>query len=269
MSGTLKPLFTWRSAIAESTLPSTTRHVAVALSLYMSERGDSAHPGPARLAQDTGLHLSTVKEKLADLERLGWVRCISRGGRRGEQRRANEYVATFPEPPLFDPQPVAHGDPSPSTTGRRECGDPSPSPRQPVAHGDPISSMNSPETSPTRAIDTDFDAWWADYPRHRDRGAALKAYRARRREGITAERLTAARDHYARAVAGSEYIKHGATFLAKDGPWSEWEHGPPDTPARRTAPDPAPAQPTRTLDGRVERFMPGAGWITETVGATP
>lgn len=147
MGGTLKPLFTWRSAISDSELSSTHRHVAIALSLYMSERGDSAHPGPSRLAQDTGLHVSTVKEKLADLERLGWLRCIVRGGRRGQRRQANEYVAAFPDPPLFSPEPVAVGDPSPGTTGRRGCGDPSPSPRLPVAVGDPISSENSPENS--------------------------------------------------------------------------------------------------------------------------
>lgn len=233
MSGTLKPLFTWRSAIAESDLPPTTRHVAVALSLYMSERGDSAHPGPARLAADTGLHLSTVKEKLAELERLGWLRCIARGGRRGEQRRANEYVASFPDPPLFEAAPVAIGDPSPCTTGGAEPGDPSPSPRRPVAQGDPISSENSSENSPsTRAqVDLDFERWWDRYPRKIDKGTARTRYIARRRQGITAEQLVAARDNYARSVEGVEQrvIKYPATFLhGADGPWSEWVDGAPE-----------------------------------------
>lgn len=251
MSGTLKPLFTWRSAIAESDLPATTRHVALTLSLYMSERGTSARPGPARLAADSGLHPSTVKEKLAELERLGWLRCVARGGRRGETLRANEYEATVPDPPLFDTPPVPDGDPSPSTTGRPDPGDPSPSPRLPVAVGDPISSMNSSMNSPsTRAssIADDFDAWYAGYPRHIDRAAALKAYRARRREGIPPERLTRARDQYAATVDDPAYAKYPSTFLAKDGPWSEWEHGPPSG-AHRGGRDPLGAAKALVAEG--------------------
>lgn len=232
MGDVLKPLFSWRAAVAESTLSPTHRHVALALSLYMSERGDSAHPGPARLASDTGLHLSTVKEKLADLERAGWLRCISRGGLRGAKKCANEYVTSVPEPELFETAPVAVGDPSPATTGSPERGDPSPSPRAPVAVGDPISPKNSPENSPSTrggAFDADFVEWYAGYPRHVDRKDALGAYRARRRQGVAPERLTAARDHYAKAVDGQDirYVKYPSTFLAKDGPWTEWEHGPP------------------------------------------
>lgn len=139
MSEKLAPLFTWRSALAESDLGPTTRHVALALSLYMNERGGSAYPGPALLARDTGLHLSTVKEKLAELEVKGWLTCIARGGMKGEARRANEYRAAVP--------PVALGDPSFWGTGGPEGGDPSPSPRRPVAQDDPNSPENSPENS--------------------------------------------------------------------------------------------------------------------------
>lgn len=219
--GTLKPLFSWRSAILDSSLSPTTKLVALALATYMSDRGDSAHPGPARLAKDTSLHLSTVKERLVELERAGWLRCTMRGGRKGERRCANEYAACLPEP-------VATGDPSPTAPGAQD--DPSPSPSAPVAHGDP----NSPETSPRRTstrdqpFEDDFDDWYSGYPRKIDRKRAAAMYRARRREGVTAEQLTAARDHYA-ALASDDprFVKYPATFLAKDGPWTEWEHGPP------------------------------------------
>ncbi len=135
MTANLAPLFTWRSAIAESDLPSTTRHVALALSIYMNERGGSAHPGPTRLASDTGLHVSTVKEKLAELETKGWLKCISRGGIRGERKQANVYVASQPDPSFW-------------ATRRPERGDPSSSPQPPVAVGDPNSPLNSPLNSP-------------------------------------------------------------------------------------------------------------------------
>ena len=40
----LSPLFTWRSALADSDLEPPTRHVGLAISLYMNERGGSAFP---------------------------------------------------------------------------------------------------------------------------------------------------------------------------------------------------------------------------------
>ena len=96
----LQPLYTWRGEIGESTLAPTTRHVALALSLYMNEKTVSAFPGPARLAHDTGLHLVTVKDHLRILVKEGWLVVKSRGGLKGEQRHANVYEAHIPDPHL-------------------------------------------------------------------------------------------------------------------------------------------------------------------------
>jgi hypothetical protein len=90
----LAPLFTWRTAISTSDLEPTTRHVALALSLYMNERGGSAFPGAARLAKDTGLSERTVRDHLGLLVRRGWLEILRDGGGRA---RANEYAARFPE----------------------------------------------------------------------------------------------------------------------------------------------------------------------------
>lgn len=137
-----------------------------------------------------------------------------------------------------------------------------------VGEGD----VRAAASQPAHAYESDFDAWYSGYPRKIDRKQALSVYRARRREGIEPGRLTQARDHYAAAMVGSaaEFVKYPATFLAKDGPWSEWEHGPPDgaKPAAATgAPNPSQAapQPVRVRAGVRERFMPGAGWISEAV----
>lgn len=231
----LKPLFSWRSAISESDLSATTRHVALALSLYMNERGGSAHPGPTLLAQDTGYHVSTVKEKLAELEGKGWLTCVERGGRKGERRHANEYEATVPAPALFD-GPVALDDPSPSGTRRPECGDPSPSPRVPVAVGDPISPENSPVTSPSppsgsRSVpyETDFEDWWSGWPKKVDKADARANYAARRRQGIEHSVLCASRDNYVRSKRGdTTHMKYPSTFLfGPEGPWSEFIEGIP------------------------------------------
>lgn len=98
----LKPLYTWRSAITESNLSSTTKHLALTLSLHMSERGDSCFPGRKLLSAETGLDLRTVDRHmkiLAAIEEGGedteraWLR-INRGGGRG---KANEYRAVVPK----------------------------------------------------------------------------------------------------------------------------------------------------------------------------
>lgn len=99
----LLPLLTWRSAICDSGLPSTTRHVALTLSLYMNERGGSAHPGAVALAHDTGLSERSVRGHLADLTAGGWLTLVEQGGLKGDRRVANSYQAAIP--PGFDPSP--------------------------------------------------------------------------------------------------------------------------------------------------------------------
>jgi len=226
MGETLKPLFSWRGAICASGLAPATRHVALTLSLHMNELGGSAWPGPTLLAQETGLHVSTVKEKLAELERAGWLHCVERGGMKGAQRCPNRYEATFPDPVLLD-VPVAVGDPSDSGTRRPGRGDPSPSPALPVAVGDPSSSRTLQENS---SLDGDFDDWYETYPKKTEKPRGRANYKARRRSGVTHAELCAARDNYAAAVADRElrYVKSPAVFLeGKEGPWSEYVFGVP------------------------------------------
>ncbi len=112
----MKPLFTWRSALCDSDMPPVTRHVALSLSLYMSERGDSAFPGAERLAHDTGHHVSTVRRALKDLVAEGWLELVEAGGMKGEKRHANVYRATVP---------LAHNDPLPFATGSPPLATPS------------------------------------------------------------------------------------------------------------------------------------------------
>lgn len=77
----------------------------------------------------------------------------------------------------------------------------------------------------------EFAAWWQTWPKKVDRKAAYQRYTARRRDGVPAETLLAARDRYLAQLRDREYCKHGATFLsASDGPWSEFAEAPaPDT----------------------------------------
>lgn len=90
----LAPVITWRSLIAESDLPPTTRHVALALSLYMNEKGGSAFPGAERLARDTSLTDRAVRENLKILVERGYLRVLNPGGGRGN---AKVFAAANPE----------------------------------------------------------------------------------------------------------------------------------------------------------------------------
>lgn len=140
----IAPLFTWRSAIAapDSGLKPTQRHVALTLALHMNERGGSAFPGAKRLADETGLAVGTVRRVLTELVAEGWLELRERGGRRGESRRANVYVASIPHPRL----PVTDDDGSSSERGQATQDDPSHTmTRNPVMH-DPSSSDAPPLT---------------------------------------------------------------------------------------------------------------------------
>lgn len=98
MSANLSPLFTWRSAIAESDLAPTSKLVAFALSLHMNERGESCFPSQTTLAKETSLGERTVRYHLLFLERLGW---IVREKRRG---RSDLYSTTTPAAAAGVPQ---------------------------------------------------------------------------------------------------------------------------------------------------------------------
>ena len=87
----LSPLFTWRSAICDSDLQPTTRHVALVLSLHMNERGGSCFPSQPTLAKETGLTDRAVREHLLILNAKGWIE------RKKQPGRVDMYEATTPE----------------------------------------------------------------------------------------------------------------------------------------------------------------------------
>ncbi|MFN2491167.1 MAG: helix-turn-helix domain-containing protein [Actinomycetota bacterium] len=71
---TLKPLFTWLSALVEcDELSGDARHVGLTLSLHMSELGDSPFPSLDTLVQETGRSRRVVMQALHDLEEAGFL----------------------------------------------------------------------------------------------------------------------------------------------------------------------------------------------------
>jgi biotin operon repressor len=137
----LRPLFTWRSAISEAELSSTSKHVALALSLYMSERGDSAYPGIERLARETGRSRRTIIRALNDLREQGWLEVLEPGGGRGH---ATVYQASLNG---VTTSPFTERETVPSETERVP-----PATIKGVTHGTP-SLRNSHKHLPTREMD--------------------------------------------------------------------------------------------------------------------
>lgn len=70
--------------------------------------------------------------------------------------------------------------------------------------------------------DDEFDAVWSEYPRKEARKPALSAYRARRREGVSAEELARAVSFFGPAMASRDRdkIMLGSTFF---GPGERWK----------------------------------------------
>lgn len=90
-----KIIFSWRHAIVESDLPSTTRHVLLTLSLHMNDVGESCFPSIERIAKETGLSRMSVITHLHKARDAGWIK-IGNHGFRGQRWRANEYFCNFP-----------------------------------------------------------------------------------------------------------------------------------------------------------------------------
>jgi Helix-turn-helix domain len=105
------PVLSWRAAICKSSLPPTSRLVALTLSLHMDDTGGSCFPGAETLARETGLSSRAVRTHLGLLTGQGWLALVERGGLKGEERRANAYTAVLPTPepcsPITTPEPCS------------------------------------------------------------------------------------------------------------------------------------------------------------------
>jgi predicted phage replisome organizer len=78
----------------------------------------------------------------------------------------------------------------------------------------------------------DFETFWASYPLKKEKRGALKAWKARLKEGIEPADLIAAGRAYAaeceRKRTAPDYIKHPATFLGPNEPWRDYIGTPAD-----------------------------------------
>ena len=100
---------------------------------------------------------------------------------------------------------------------------------------DPTAALQEPELveksagKSNKAISnysTDFEEFWAIYPRKADKAQAYKKYKARLEDGFSHEQLLEAAKNYAdqckRDRTEDKYIKHGKTFLGESTPFLDY-----------------------------------------------
>jgi hypothetical protein len=90
-----EPFFSWRTAVLESDLPATTRHVLLTLACHMNDAGESCFPSIAKLCRETGLSNRTVITHLNLAKDSGWLR-IGKIGFAGQRWAQNDYRISYP-----------------------------------------------------------------------------------------------------------------------------------------------------------------------------
>ncbi len=100
----------------------------------------------------------------------------------------------------------------------------------------PGSEEETPDAEEPPKYSKDFEEFWAAYPRHRDKGLAYGKYKARKKDGWSAEELLTAAKAYATQCARKgteqEYIKHAKTFLSENTPFIDFLPKKPAEPPK-------------------------------------
>lgn len=110
---------------------------------------------------------------------------------------------------------------------------------EPMAAPQETRPAEKPAGKSNKAINnysTDFEEFWAVYPRKADKAQAYKKYKARLEDGFSHEQLLEAAKNYAdqckRDRTEDKYIKHGKTFLGESTPFLDYL--PKNAPAAYT-----------------------------------
>lgn len=169
--------------------------------------------------------LRTVAEVLHELSTTGWMAVLEAGGGRGHTTRWQYFLSgNGAADARFDDETVQPA----AVNGAASRASTTSIPREPNAH-----------LLDAQSLADGFELWWTGngttnlgYPLKKDKARARTAYAARIREGATHAMLVAGRDGYIAEREAEQtdlqFYKHGATLLAKDGPWTEHLNRPAD-----------------------------------------
>lgn len=91
---------------------------------------------------------------------------------------------------------------------------------------EPVAKPVGKSNKAIRNYSTDFEEFWAVYPRKADKAQSYKKYKARLEDGFSHEQLLEAAKNYAdqckRDRTEDKYIKHGKTFLGESTPFLDY-----------------------------------------------
>lgn len=174
-------LFRWRTAIANSDLPATTRLVLFTLSLHMDGEGRDCFPSTKLLAKETGLSKRTVCTRLVEEETRRWVRIEEGRIRPGQAWKRHQYSPLLPEGGEIASPPFEGkvgklvregGEADDNKVGKQLHSSSSLSSSGSASHPS-VSRKRKPQVEDSLG----FDAFWSAYPRRVAKQAALKAWR--------------------------------------------------------------------------------------------
>lgn len=94
--------FTWRSAILNSELASTTKLVLLVISTYMDDHGGGAFPSTETIAQNAGLSQRAVCTHIEKAVAAGFI-TVHKRKQRGRNWALNHYRIAFPASPGTEP----------------------------------------------------------------------------------------------------------------------------------------------------------------------
>ena len=182
---------------------------------------ENCYPSVAAIAERAGMKLDAVSDAPTALEKAGWIRKT----RRANERKTNLYEV------LVDVEPVENEGENPDIG---EIPNSEKSRKRAYSEKSRKPSYNKKNNENNTSIDIEFEEAWKHYPRKEGKKAALKAYRARRKN-FDKDTLFTATKNFAKAMEGREkqFIKMGATFFGPDEWFADFVNSPePDKPAK-------------------------------------
>lgn len=238
--GSLKPVMTWRRAIAEAELTATTKHVGLTLSLHMSEIGDSCFPSIDTLAAETSRSKGSILEAIRALELGGFI-LVDRPKKTGRGHKSS-YVAVIPRTVLSAARSQS-ASPSPATLNGDEPETVPPPDRFPeTVLSAPTNGTDSPEersgerTGGRTAEDEElrnppavppstgdsFDHFWSTYPRRAGKRAARAAFERALKRAPASTIIAGAERYRDDPNLEPSFTAHPSTWLNQD----RWEDEP-------------------------------------------
>jgi hypothetical protein len=239
--GQAKDQFDWLRQVAfDSELPSAASRVAIALTKYFNyrEHGGWAWMAQPTLAQDLGLSVRTVGSAISDLIARGHLitkrrsqdtslyhLALNNGDSDQQEFADHDQQETADQNEVIGKNPQSVRQNRVNVFGKDLPTNPTNEPKkEPKKKKDSPPGLDFEGGDGVDPIESSFEIWWRQYPKHADKSDALRAYRAVIKKKLaTPELLLEAAMRYAAERSGQQdhpkYTKNPATWLNK-GSWA-------------------------------------------------